>query len=78
MPLKNGIECLKEIKKNNLYKDITIAIYSTSGSEKDIEETFVRGANVYIKKPSDFNSLKKVLQEAITKDWQYQTSDLIS
>ncbi len=76
MPMKNGLECLQEIRKNNKFKDITIAIYSTSGSEKDIEDTFVQGANVYIKKPNDFNSLKRVLLEAITKDWQYHTSGL--
>ena len=76
MPLKNGMECLKEIKTNNRFKDIAIAIYSTSASEEDIEHTFVNGANVYIKKPSDFGTLKKVLSEVITINWQYQTSGL--
>ena len=54
MPRKNGMECLKEIRSNNKLKDLSIAIYSTSGMEVDIEETFVKGANVYIKKPNDF------------------------
>lgn len=76
MPRKNGMECLKEIKKDNRLKDIAIAIYSTSASEEDIEETFVKGANIYIKKPSDFNTLKKILQEIITINWQYHTSGL--
>jgi hypothetical protein len=30
--------------------NVSIAIYSTSSSEKDIEETFIEGANIYIKK----------------------------
>jgi CheY-like chemotaxis protein len=76
MPCKTGIECLNEIKKIDYLKDIAIAIYSTSASEEDIEETFVRGANVYIKKPNDFSALKKVLSEVITLNWQYQTSGL--
>ena len=76
MPLKNGMECLKEIKTNNRFKDIAIAIYSTSASEEDIEHTFVNGANVYIKKPSDFDTLKKILSEVITINWQYHTSGL--
>jgi len=76
MPRKTGIECLMEIKRLSHLKDIAIAIYSTSSSEKDIEETFVQGANVYIKKPSDFNSLKKILEQVITVNWQYQTSGL--
>lgn len=76
MPRKSGMECLREIKSINHLKDISIAIYSTSASEADIEDTFVKGANVYIKKPSDFNTLKKVLSEVITVNWQYHTSGL--
>lgn len=76
MPCKTGIDCLYEIKKIDRLKDIAIAIYSTSGSEKDIEETFIRGANVYIKKPDSFPLLKKVLSQVITLNWQYHTSGL--
>jgi CheY-like chemotaxis protein len=76
MPFKTGIECLDEIKRIDCLKDIAVAIYSTSASEEDIEETFVKGANVYIKKPSDFSALKKILSEVITLNWQYQTSGL--
>jgi CheY-like chemotaxis protein len=76
MPRKGGMECLKEIKSNERFKDIAVAIYSTSASEKDIEDAFVLGANVYIKKPSDFTKLKNILSEIITINWQYQTSGL--
>ncbi len=76
MPRKGGIECLKEIRNNAKLKDLSIAIYSTSASEEDIEDTFVKGANIYIKKPNDFTTLVKVLGEVITINWQYHTSDL--
>jgi CheY-like chemotaxis protein len=76
MPRKNGIECLLEIRQNDHLKNIPVAIYSTSSSEEDIEETFVKGANVYIKKPDDFATLKKILEEVITINWQYHTSGL--
>ena len=76
MPKKNGIECLHEIKANERFKDIAIAIFSTSSSEEHIEETFVQGANIYIKKPSDFATLKKVLSDVVTINWQYYTSGL--
>lgn len=76
MPKKNGIECLDEIKMDEKFNDIAIAIFSTSSSEEHIEETFVRGANIYIKKPSDFATLKKVLSDVITINWQYHTSGL--
>jgi CheY-like chemotaxis protein len=76
MPILNGIGCLELIKKNDAFKDIAIAIYSTSSSEKDIENTFVLGANIYIKKPNNFNDLKKVLSEVVVINWQYHTNGL--
>ncbi len=76
MPRKSGLECLKEIKINDQFKDIAIAIYSTSSSEKDIEDTFVKGANIYIQKPSEFKQLKKILSEVLTINWQYFSSNL--
>ena len=76
MPKKNGIECLHEIKANPKFENIAVAIYSTSSSEEHIEETFVSGANIYIKKPNDFNTLKKVLSDVVTINWQYHTSGM--
>ncbi len=76
MPRKGGMECLKEIRSNNKLKDLSIAIYSTSALEKDIEETFIKGANIYIKKPNDFEDLKNILIKVITINWQYHTSGL--
>lgn len=76
MPCKTGFDCLKEIRANPKFKDISIAIYSTSSSEKDIEETFIGGANIYIKKPNDFSKLKKVIKDVVNMNWQYHTSGL--
>ncbi len=76
MPIKNGLECLKEIKENNLLEKLSVAIYSTSSSEEDIERTFVLGANVYINKPNSFKKLKKAVEEVLKVNWQYHTSNL--
>jgi CheY-like chemotaxis protein len=76
MPLKNGMECLIEIRKNNHLKDLAVAIYSTSSSEEYIEEAFVKGANIYIRKPDDFSELKIILEHVINLNWQYHTSGL--
>jgi CheY-like chemotaxis protein len=76
MPKKSGMECLREIKNNSRLACIAIAIYSTSASDEDIEETFVHGANIYIKKPNDFKTLKNVLEDVVTINWQYHTSNL--
>lgn len=76
MPLKTGKECLREIKLDERLKDVIIAIYSTSSSEQDIEDTFLHGANIYIKKPSDFKSLQKSIEKVLKINWQYHTSNL--
>lgn len=76
MPKKSGMECLIEIRKNNRLRDLAIAIYSTSSSEEYIEEAFVKGANIYIKKPDDFSELKVILEQVINLNWQYHTSGL--
>lgn len=76
MPGKTGIECLKEIRANIRFKDISIAIYSTSSSEKDIEDAFVEGANIYITKPNDFSVLKKIIKDVININWQFHSSGL--
>ncbi|WP_298764644.1 response regulator [uncultured Polaribacter sp.] len=76
MPRKSGKECLHEIKANSRFKNMVIAIYSTSASEEDIEDTFVKGANIYIKKPDSFKKLKKILNNVVTTNWQYQANGL--
>ena len=76
MPVKNGMQCLKEIRQHPLLKELCVAIYSTSSSEQDIEETFVHGANIYINKPNSFGELKKAIEKVLRLNWQYHTSVL--
>ena len=76
MPYKNGLDCLKEIRANDRFKDVSIAIYSTSSSDEDIENTFIEGANIYIKKPNDFSELKKVIKGVFQMNWQFHLSGL--
>lgn len=75
MPIKNGMECLKEIKADKRLQHIIVAIYSTSSSEQDVENTFINGANIYINKPSSFKALKKAVAKVLKVNWQYHTSN---
>lgn len=72
MPRKNGLTCLKEIRQSEKLKDVAVAIYSTSSYDKDIDETFQHGANVYIKKPTDFKVLKSVLDKVLSAAYVYR------
>lgn len=75
MPIKNGMQCLKEIRNTSHLKDLFIVIYSTSSSEKDIEETFLNGANIYVNKPTNFSKLREVVEKVLQLNWQYHTSN---
>jgi CheY-like chemotaxis protein len=74
MPKKSGLECLIEIRQMERLKNLTVVIYSTSSSDKDMEDTFLNGANIYLKKASDLSLLKKTLLHILTVNWQYHTS----
>jgi CheY-like chemotaxis protein len=76
MPYKSGVECLIEIREHSKYNDLSIAIYSTSSTDKDIEDTFINGANIYIKKPNNFAKLKKVLGDVVNMNFQFHNSGL--
>ena len=70
---KMGFLYINEIKKTDLFKNITIAIYSNIKSLKEMEDIFVIGANVYIKKPTDISFLKHILSKIISLNTKYQT-----
>lgn len=76
MPYKSGVECLVEIRQHTKFNDLSIAIYSTSSTDKDIEDTFINGANIYIKKPNNFAKLKKVLGDVVNLNFQFHNSGL--
>ncbi|WPR75965.1 response regulator [Algoriphagus sp. NG3] len=76
MPVKGGIECLVEMRRTEILKNLSVAIYSTSSAQKDIDDCLIHGANIYIKKPSDFEILKSILYKVITVNHQYHSTGL--
>ena len=63
MPRLDGKECLVAIKKIDHLKEVPIIIYSTSNHPLDKEQTFQLGANGFIHKHTEFNSLCKELKQ---------------
>ncbi len=66
MPVLDGHECLKHIRSNSLYDDIKIIMYSTSYNPKIAKILEADGANHYIRKPSNYLSLKEVIKTALS------------
>ena len=61
MPLKNGLQCLKEIKSSNKYKSLNTIILSTSSNELQKEEMYNHGANLFLTKASTYKEFKNNL-----------------
>jgi CheY-like chemotaxis protein len=61
MPMLNGKQCLREIRKDIDLLHIPIIIYTTSTREEDIKETKKLGAAFFLTKPEKFNELKNAI-----------------
>jgi CheY-like chemotaxis protein len=64
MPRVNGIEVTKALKSDERTRRIPIVIMTSSKEEGDIVNSYNLGANSYIVKPLDFQSLADVARQA--------------
>jgi CheY-like chemotaxis protein len=68
MPVMDGKEFLKIVKNDESFKDIPIAVMTSSDTEEDVIKSYELGCNCYVRKPIDYMELKKVV-EAIDQFW---------
>jgi two-component system, response regulator len=64
MPKVDGIEVTKALKSDPATRHIPIVVMTSSEEERDITESYSLGANSYIVKPVDFESLANVASQA--------------
>jgi CheY-like chemotaxis protein len=62
LPKINGLEVLREIRRNEKTSYIPVTIFTSSSQEKDITESYKLGANSYIQKPVDFEKFRETIQ----------------
>lgn len=67
MPVKNGLECLTEIRNSAQLREVPVIILSTSVAGYLLESAHKEGANLYIQKPTSFYSLVEVLKKCLLK-----------
>jgi len=65
MPEMNGLELIKEMKKNDLYGSVPVLVITTEGSQKMVDEFMQSGASGYIKKPFTPESIRIKLIEIL-------------
>ncbi len=73
MPVKNGFECLKEIRSDKNFDRLPVIVYTTSDSPSDIKACHELGANLYVVKPTSFESIIKTLKKIIVINFEEQT-----
>jgi len=61
MPDINGLELVSFIKNNPAYRSIPVVIVSTEGSERDREKGVGLGADAYLIKPFEPETLREVV-----------------
>jgi len=65
MPMMDGKEFLKILKRDPVLMHIPVAIYTTSKLPQDVEETRILGASHFIVKPSNFQELKNEISDLL-------------
>jgi len=68
MPRLNGIQFLRELKKDRQLQLIPIVIYTASLQEKDLDEAKELGAEHSFAKPSSFKRLCKIIKDVFAKE----------
>lgn len=65
MPLIGGMELLKQLKSDKHWQSIPIVILTTSKLEEDKNDSYAHGANGFITKPGDYQSVLNLVQSII-------------
>lgn len=64
MPRVDGIEVLRQIKKDERTRRIPVVVMTSSEEESDVAKTYDLGVNSYVVKPMDFSQLAEVTRQA--------------
>jgi DNA-binding response OmpR family regulator len=69
LPKYSGLEVLEDLKKNKRLAIVPVIMFTTSGSDKDVETAYQLGVNSYIQKPDDPTGMEKILR-SIFSYWE--------
>ena len=61
MPKMNGLEFLREVKKDDALSSIPVVVVSTEGKDEDTERAMALGASAYITKPFQSESILDIV-----------------
>jgi len=70
MPRKDGKQCLREIRRHEKYSGVPVIMFTNSALENEINDTYAKGANLYITKPFGFEEQVKTLKKIFKTNWK--------
>jgi len=70
MPIKNGFQCLQEIRSRPEWNAIKIIIHSTTSQQDQIDKAYRLGADLYLPKFTDYREFRNALTRCLELDWQ--------
>ena len=63
MPLVDGVEVLRQLKKDPELAKIPVTMITTTDDPREVEECFHLGCNNYIAKPVDYNKFVEAIKQ---------------
>jgi len=67
MPEMGGVELLREVKRNEVLRNIPVIFVSTESSQTRMDEVTELGAAAYVKKPFVPEKIKTILLDVLNK-----------
>lgn len=65
LPKLHGREVLQQLKQHSLLRTIPVMVFSSSASERDILDSYARGANAYLVKPFQLHELVQLVRTLV-------------
>lgn len=78
MPFMNGIQLLKQVRKNDQYNHIPFIFLTAKAEKEDLRAGMVSGADDYIIKPFTFSELFNSIQKRIERLAQIRNNSYLS
>jgi CheY-like chemotaxis protein len=63
MPCVDGLEVLREMRRDAALRDIPVVVFTSSPNEVDVRRSYELGANAYVVKPMDYGRFGEVVRQ---------------
>ncbi len=63
LPKVDGLEVLRRIRADERTKVVPVVVMTSSDQERDVAESYSRGANSYVRKPVNFDQFREAVRQ---------------